>query len=345
MHPKISFVIPAYNVGKYLEECLDSCLNQLTCVEVVCVNDGSTDNSGDIIKSYAQRFANIKELHQPNCGVSVARNNGIKNASGDYIMFLDGDDFIRPESVHIITEYMDKSGDDVVFFDYIRINENVTAAKAADYPVSDSIQTEKYYNRDSFRKFPGKADYGLSTRYMYRRAYIAAHNLEFIPGMIMAEDRSFLYFALMHITEMTHIKLPLYFYRQNTQSVVHTYLASKRRDYVDGKIKAAVYYRSYPKSKTLPEEIRHEIGEMCIGHTRGSIALAIDTGDMNYCRETLNKLTELGLYPYHTCASDVLKGRDDISRIYAAYSVLFPFRTYVYTCCFLRNMLNKLCGK
>ena len=93
--PKISVIIPVYNTEKYLSECLDSVLKQtFTDIEVICVNDGSSDNSAKILEQYAARDKRIHIINQKNSGVVTARNNGIKNAQSDLIFPLDGDDFI-----------------------------------------------------------------------------------------------------------------------------------------------------------------------------------------------------------------------------------------------------------
>ena len=91
---KISLIIPIYNTSKYLSQCLDSVLSQtLKEIEIICIDDGSTDNSIKILKNYANADSRIKIITQQNSGAGFARNNGIKNASGEYIAFLDSDDY------------------------------------------------------------------------------------------------------------------------------------------------------------------------------------------------------------------------------------------------------------
>ena len=93
----VSFVIPVYNVEKFLKDCLDSILNQkydINKIEIILINDGSKDNSLEICKNYENKYNNIKLIDKKNEGVSVARNVGIENAEGKYILILDSDDFI-----------------------------------------------------------------------------------------------------------------------------------------------------------------------------------------------------------------------------------------------------------
>lgn len=113
---KLSIIIPIYNIEKYLSECLDSIVCQdCTNIEVILVNDGSTDNSGKIADSYAQKYFFIQVIHQKNQGVSVARNNGLLNSKGEYIWFVDGDDWIDHTAL-LKCDKMTALDADVVFF-------------------------------------------------------------------------------------------------------------------------------------------------------------------------------------------------------------------------------------
>ena len=113
--PKISVIIPVYNTGKYLPECLDSVLKQtLSDIEIICINDGSTDNSSEILKKYAKQDSRIKIINQKNCGVVVARNKGIAEAMSDLIYPLDSDDKILPETLQELYNAFIKHRGDVI---------------------------------------------------------------------------------------------------------------------------------------------------------------------------------------------------------------------------------------
>ena len=100
MNSKVSIVVPIYNTAKYLEKCLDSIINQsYQNLEIILINDGSTDNSGKIAEKYAKKDPRIVVIHQKNQGQSTARNIGLKRASGDFIGFIDGDDEITPDFI------------------------------------------------------------------------------------------------------------------------------------------------------------------------------------------------------------------------------------------------------
>jgi len=105
-----SIIIPVFQVEKYLVQCLESVLNQnFEDYEVILIDDGSTDNSGKICDDYASKYSNIEVIHQTNSGISVARNNGMVRANGDYIVFIDSDDYIEPDSFKQIYLELTKS--------------------------------------------------------------------------------------------------------------------------------------------------------------------------------------------------------------------------------------------
>ena len=98
--PKVSIIVPVYNVEEYLVKCLDSLVNQtLKEIEIICINDGSTDNSLEILNTYAQKDSRITIIDKKNEGVSAARNTGLNISKGEYIMFVDSDDYLELPNV------------------------------------------------------------------------------------------------------------------------------------------------------------------------------------------------------------------------------------------------------
>ena len=124
-NPKISIILPIYNVEKYLEKCLDSVLtNQdLTEIEVICVDDSTPDNCPKIIAQYCQKDNRIKSIRKKNEGQGIARNEGLKLATGEYVLFLDPDDWIEPNSLKKCYEKIKNDDADVLFFNVICHNE------------------------------------------------------------------------------------------------------------------------------------------------------------------------------------------------------------------------------
>lgn len=123
---ELSVIVPIYNTEKYLEKCLDSIINQkLESIEILLINDGSPDNSQEIIDRYVEKYPNIcKSFIQKNSGQASARNVGIKNAKGEFLAFVDSDDYLEEEAYGKIIEKAKKEDLDIVCFDFFEVREN-----------------------------------------------------------------------------------------------------------------------------------------------------------------------------------------------------------------------------
>lgn len=122
--PKISFVVPVYKSENYIRRCLDSLINQtLEDIEIVCVNDGSPDNSLNILREYEEKYSNIKVISKENGGVWYARLDGVKAANGEYIGFLDADDYVEKDFAKLMYESVSKNQSDIAVCGFKRIDE------------------------------------------------------------------------------------------------------------------------------------------------------------------------------------------------------------------------------
>ena len=114
---KVSVIIPVYNVEPYLKQCMDSVVGQtLKDIEIICVDDGSTDNSLDILREYAAEDSRIQIIEQKNAGAGAARNNGMRYATGKYLSFLDSDDFFEPRMLEKAYDLAEKDQADFVAY-------------------------------------------------------------------------------------------------------------------------------------------------------------------------------------------------------------------------------------
>ena len=130
MNDKISIIIPAYNIEDYIEKCLESVINQsYSNIEIIIVNDGSTDNTGEICEKFIIRDARIKYIKQSNEGLVAARKTGLRNATGNYIVFVDGDDYIKYEQVEKLYAVMLENDVDFVHSNYIINGKNANHIK------------------------------------------------------------------------------------------------------------------------------------------------------------------------------------------------------------------------
>jgi len=187
----VSIIIPVYNAEKYLDKCLNSILNQTyKDIEVIVVNDGSTDNSGKLCEEYRKKDGRIKVVHQKNSGTSIARNAGIKLSKGKYMEFVDSDDYIEPDMVEKLVEAMTKNVQ-LVICGYKSICENknkisskeYTCAKKGKYENHDFMNNFGEIFQDNFINSPGNK---LYVSYLLKR-----FELRFIEKLNMGEDLLF----------------------------------------------------------------------------------------------------------------------------------------------------------
>ena len=207
--PKITVIIPVYNVEKYLRKCLDSVINQTyKNLEIICIDDGSPDNSGAILDEYAQIDSRIIVIHQENAGVSVARNRGLDIATGEYIAFVDSDDWLEPQCYELaVAEFLKDPEIDLVSWDVNIVsggeNEKRFVTYLHTYPsfVDKQRLTEQISKRMS----------GVVWKLLLKRSIIEALNLRFL-NYKLSEDTLFLYSYFADIKYIYFIKTKLYNY-------------------------------------------------------------------------------------------------------------------------------------
>ncbi len=210
----ISIIVPIYNAEKYLNECLDSILNQTyNDFEVLCINDGSSDNSEEICKRASIKDGRIKYFSQNNGGVSKARNTGINNAKGEYLCFVDADDVIDKDFLSNLIAASVKY--DLVVCDYTRQVDELGTNK-------DEIFTHEaisYINEiiDEKNKHPNIC------MMLFQLSVIKDYNLFFVEGCVRNEDAEFYLKYMSHIDSIAFINYKGYFYRDNPSSAVHKF--------------------------------------------------------------------------------------------------------------------------
>jgi len=236
MSPKITIIIPMYKVEKYLPRCLDSVLNQTFANwSAILVDDGSPDKSGKIADKYAARDNRFVVVHKKNAGVSAARNTALDMADGEYIMFLDADDCIHPQTMEILYNIAKREKVDVVAFEYDRSAHN--APDAVDFPPDkmpesfknkydiDNIKYKYVKNlitKSTNRDYGPRSWYvqtGMTTMRMYRRKMLG--DLRFDTNMRVLEDTVFWSYVLLRRPNGVVTRLPLYYYTVNQNSALH----------------------------------------------------------------------------------------------------------------------------
>ena len=255
---KVSIVIPVFNVEKYLVDCLNSIFCQdYPCIEVIAINDGSTDNSLKILLDYQARYPNFQIINSSNQGLSIARNFGIENSSGEFIMFVDSDDVILPTTISTSMRYFKKFSVDIVLF-----SGNAFADGSPDY-----LANQMNYNRPSqlvgkvfptqllFCEFVKSKNYIVSScLFIARRKYIGELTFK---SNIYHEDNLFTTKLLLSEGKHSAICLSEQFYQRRVRPN-STMTIDRNMKHIEGYItvaedliafnsKEAIYYSSLNK--------------------------------------------------------------------------------------------------
>lgn len=211
---KISFLIPVYNVEEYLPECVNSILHQgQTDIEVLLIDDGSTDGSGALCDGFAAQNDCVRAIHQKNTGAAAARNNGLDHAEGEFIAFLDSDDRIAPGSIRHLLAWIDNGGADMCFLEAIRFFPDGRRV-----PLGDNILREEVRGKcpeSVCRHLAARPKFaGSACTKIYRSAFLRENRLRFPTDRRHGEDLSFCRDCILRAKSFDKLDMPYYEYRQ-----------------------------------------------------------------------------------------------------------------------------------
>ncbi len=210
---KVSVIVPVYNVEKYLKRCLDQLINQtLKEIEIICVNDGSKDNSLDILEEYSQKDSRIFVVSQENAGLSVARNTGMNYVKGEYIGYVDSDDWVDLDFYEKLYNAAKRNDCDIAVADFKRkhpnkdkIRLNITEEKVFTTPEDKFLACKTYREGCVWNK-------------IYRTEFLKRIDLKFVPGMYY-EDRDFTARSLFYSDKLVTVPNTYYDYFVNPKSI------------------------------------------------------------------------------------------------------------------------------
>lgn len=229
---KYSFIIPVYNVKKYLKQCIDSILSQTYHnYEIILVDDGSSDGSELMCDEYAQTHECVTSVHQKNAGVSVARNNGINHAKGDYILFLDSDDYWRLNDGLERIDALTNNRPDIIYFASQTYNEfsDKWSDDRYDYPNEmnhlSPMESLEYMVKNDRLNFH-------TAKRAYRKQFLLDNNLYFKPD-IRTEDVEVGYRIVNCLPSYQFLNEKLYVYRQREGSVTRTIGYNHLREFAE----------------------------------------------------------------------------------------------------------------
>ena len=214
-NPKISVIIPVYNGEKYINQCLDSLLNQtFKDIEVICVNDGSTDKSLAILEQYAQKDSRIKIINQKNTGVSPARNRAMPEAKGEYLSFLDCDDFFEPDMFERLYENSVKYDADITVCGVKFFDERTKTVKDADFIDFNILPDKKVFSAKENSKYIFQIGLNWCWNKLYKAEFIRKNNILF-HDVKMHDDIFFVSYAMSRAERISVVDKKLCVYRTN----------------------------------------------------------------------------------------------------------------------------------
>lgn len=245
MEPLISVIIPVYNVEKYLNKCITSVVEQTyKNLEIIIVDDGSTDQSPEICDEWKKRDSRIQVVHSSNGGAGKARNTALDMATGDYVTFVDSDDYIAPQMYQVLLEqFYDGIGIvecnySMVYDDYEQFKEETKIYKIHTYSAMEAMYEN--INDHIFRQ--------LIWNKMYRKDVIKGI---YFPTGKKIDDEFWTYQAIGNASKLIYIDQKLYAYRQQEQSVMHLLDAKKRLEALKAKEERHKYICKFmPQLKT-----------------------------------------------------------------------------------------------
>ena len=304
----VSIIIPIYNVENYLEDCIESVLNQTyDNYEIILVNDGSTDRSGEIAKKYSEKFNNIYLINQDNKGVSEARNVGIKHSRGEYLYFLDSDDMIRDDMLEICVSNLKNNNLDVVHFGYKFVKDSKVIRKSKIISCNKILSGKEFF-KDSVKN--ALAQNHEACTYVYRKKVWINNSISY-KNIVFAEDAEVYIRVLMSDVKILEIPEYLYIYRfregsavtkksysinylKSIDEVIKTYI-EKMYENLDLEKEFKKYIKSFIETKlrvlSLLENLSKEIVEEAIKYIinlSNKLNIEVDCRYFELVKETCN---------------------------------------------------------
>ena len=249
MQPMVSIIVPIYNAEQYLRRCVDSILNQeYTDFELLLVNDGSTDASGDICEEYGDRDPRVIVIQKENTGVSDSRNRALDRARGKYLQFLDSDDWITPDATRLFVRAAEEYGCDMVISDFYRVVGERLSTKG-------DIEEEGVLTREEFAAHmmenPADFYYGVLWNKLYRRDIVEEHNLRMDTDINWCEDFMFNLEYIRYAKVFYALHAPIYYYVKRKGSLASQGINISKT--VKMKLNVFEYYNNFYKH-VLEEE-------------------------------------------------------------------------------------------
>lgn len=294
---KLSYIIPLYNAEPFIGQCLDSVLDcdlEKSQFEVIVVDDGSTDNGLAVANDYADQCSNIRVFHQENQGQSVARNCGIKEAKGDYIWFVDSDDYVDATHISPILDMMAEKEIEICKFEMKVFREDGSSwMNHLDNVVYDKVLSGE-------QSLIGNIPVGSVCNGIFLRQFIINNNLTFYPGIIR-QDSEFSIRSTALAKRMIYLNKHIYVYRFNDNSCTRSKSYEKKlRSHVCEAIVASSVHQFVIQTNCLSDELKQYLNGFATSIIKGRLIAYItnkDNESLSLYNEFVDKAKQLGEYP------------------------------------------------
>lgn len=262
--PTVSLIIPIYNAEKYLRRCLDSVMEQtFQDMEVLLMNDGSTDTSLMICKEYAQKDSRFLVIDKPNTGVSDTRNLAISMAKGNYLQFMDSDDWLSPDATESFVYAAKKFDCDLVIADFYRVEGEIFTEK-------QHIRERGLLTREQYAEYmmddPADFYYGVLWNKLFRREIVEKYQLKMDAEISWCEDFLFNLSFIRYAERFTAIQTPIYYYMKRKGSLVNS--DWKKPSTVKFKFQLLEKYKDLYQSMGLYEENKVQINAFVVAFAK-----------------------------------------------------------------------------
>lgn len=290
--PSVSVIVPVYNVEPYLRQCLDSLINQtLHDIEIICVDDGSTDGSPVILQEYAAKDERIRIITQKNAGLSAARNAGMRAMTAPYVMFCDSDDWYEPTMCEIMYHAID--GEDVA--------EMAVCERKMEYEYEASQAERQSDEEFSSLRFSGLTELSGEILLSYftpsvcskifRCSFLSAYGIQFPEGLEF-EDWYFFNICVAHATHMVFVQERLYHYRRRQGSIVYNVTYKKSLTIVNDRLRIAALLWDYYKEHGLLRKWDGYIATVWIKSLKNALYHARGVKDRKLIADTVREFIE-----------------------------------------------------
>lgn len=330
---RLSIIIPAYKVEKHIEKCIRSLEDQdipFSDYEIIVTNDGSPDDSATIVAGLQKVYPNIQLINQENQGVSMARNHAIEKARGNYIMPIDPDDYVLPNTFQRVLEIAEQRQLDVLYLGFEIFDAEGNSIWQTDYREQ---QQQTYKGVQGFFAARGKdvRDPNRSWGILYRRELIEQYQLRYPKDVPFLEDGQFLVkvFSVAEKVGFDDGKFHQRTTSKGSATVTGVYHTQKA---IDGFLKAAVDLRHFAKQHKFTQQQQGLINHGLVNYVLLSLLSQISMSKIGGLIKTVDKIKELGFTKFDT---------DGVVEPYLTYAQRFNISPYYFLLCYSAEITKK----